>query len=208
MKLHLATGIVLAALLGACESNGDRNGGDEMRSGDRTYDRPMNTETGRTNMDYQPMSSTDARILSILHAKNMEEVEAGRLAQNRGASDDVRRYGEMLERHHSESDVNVRSTAEAAGITMLEPRDIKDLLAREKGMAASPPDPLDELRTLHGDQFDRAFAQKMLEGHRELIQIVENARPTVKHASVRDLLDRTLPTLREHEQEALRLVNR
>jgi putative membrane protein len=205
MKLITVLGV--ACLLTACGSNGD----DTSAHRDRTSGTPARTDTypkgGNTN-NVESMPSADVRILSILHAKNLEEIQIGQLAQQKGTSDDVRSFGETLVRNHTESDTMVRNTAQSANLLLLEPRDISESLAREKGMTSAPPDPMAELRDLEGAAFDRTFAQKMLAGHRELIQIVENARPNVKNSSVRDLLDRTLPTLRQHEQMAAQLANR
>jgi putative membrane protein len=192
---------------GAASDTDGLGGSREPVATGRTSD-PTSGRSGTGTRDYQPMSSADARILSILHAKNEEEVAVGNLAMERGASEDVRRFADMLVRHHSDNDAKVMQTAQTARITLIDPANMKDVLAREKGMTTPAPDPLNELRGLNGAAFDRAFARKMLDGHRELIQIVENARPTVQNDQVRQLLDETLPRLREHERTAADLANR
>jgi putative membrane protein len=162
-------------------------------------------DTGRIDITTSP----DIRILSILHAKNQEEIELGRLAQEKGLSDDVRRFGEDLVSSHSENDRRVLEVATTANATLLEQAEVKEMMRRERGASAEPaPDHLAELRALEGEAFDRAFAQKMQAGHRELIRTVEKAQERVRDENVRDLLARTLPVLREHEQTATRLASR
>jgi putative membrane protein len=151
----------------------------------------------------------EVRILSILHAKNMEEVDAGKLAQQNGGSDGVKSYGDMLVRDHTDADDKVNQTAKDAGVTLLSADEVKQMLAREKssgGAPGTPPpkpaDPLAELRNLKGAEFDRAFMDKMHAGHTELIQIVEASRSTLKDQRVTDLIDKLMPVLREHQQKA------
>ncbi|MCC6677255.1 MAG: DUF4142 domain-containing protein [Phycisphaerales bacterium] len=201
--------------------------------------------------------SPDSRILSILHAKNIEEVEMGRLARAKGASADVRRFGEELEKDHGENYRQVQSLAKSREIMLMDAEQMKQLEkgdprsadgymstheynqraepdAKAKDTLENPSkdmkhdaeakdwknpdaprdasdndgmkkDPMAELKALSGSEFDRAFADKMLKGHRELIRKVEKCRQDVS-PEVGQFLERTLTTLREHEQTAERLA--
>lgn len=152
--------------------------------------------------------SPEARILSILHAKNQEEIQIGQLAQERGVSDGAKRFGEHLVQDHTSLDQRVIEVADRARINLLDPIRTEELLAQEAGKIARPMDPVTELRDLDGSLFDRRFGEKMLDGHSQLIQIVQNARNTVRNPRVRELLDDTLPKLREHERMAREVANR
>ncbi len=158
--------------------------------------------------DAMGMSSPDVRILSVLHMKNAKEIELGKLAQQNGSSDDVKKFGEMLVRDHSACEQKVQSAAKSAGITLLSDEQTRQVLANEKGAGGPMPgtDPAAELRGLQGSDFDRAFGQKMLDGHRMLIQTVEKAQGEVRNDKVSQLLRDTLPKLREHEQMAMRIT--
>lgn len=151
------------------------------------------------------MVPPDLRVLSILHVKNEQEIQAGQLALERGTSDAVKQYGQMLVDDHTANDTKVRATAATAGLTLLEPARVKELLAREKGLTTPRPDPLEELRGLNGAEFDRRFAELMTQGHRELITLVEAAQSTVTSNEVKGLLAETLPALRHHEEMAMAL---
>lgn len=150
--------------------------------------------------------SADARILSILHAKNQEEIEIGMLATDKGESSAVRHFGEELISDHRDCDDKVRRTAAAANINLLSASETDRIMAQEKGMTTPPPSPVTELRSLQPGSFDKAFAQKMLDGHRELIRTLENSRPNLSDSRVRELVDQTLPTLRKHEKMATDLA--
>lgn len=147
----------------------------------------------------------DLRILSILHAKNEEEIRLGQLAIDHGASDAVKQYGQMLVRDHSASDTRVHAVAAQAGLALLDPAQVKEMLAREKGQASPPapvPDPLAELRALSSSAFDQRFMDLMSTGHREAITLVETALPSVTREDVRALLTETLPVLLHHAEMA------
>ncbi len=185
-----------AALVGACNSN------------DTTVNRDGRTTTSSTASSSTSSNWQDNRILSILHAKNQEEVRMGQLAQANGSSQEVRRYGERLVRDHTDADNKVMSTARSINVTLMDSSEVDRMLLREKGMSAPARDPMTDLQSMRGSDFDRAFAQKMEEGHREVIQMVESARTSAQDSRVRGLLDQLLPTLREHEKMAADLANK
>jgi len=165
------------------------------------------SDTNQPGLTQQARTPTpDARILSILHAKDRAQIEIGRLAKERGMAQEVRDYGARLERDHTDHDAKVLAAAKAAGIELMDPDETEAMFAREKG-GTPPPDVGAELRKLSGAQFDEAFSRRMHEGHRDLIDAVQDARNEVANADVRRLLDETLPSLREHEQRALTLMN-
>jgi putative membrane protein len=198
----------------AAGSDQGLGGGSQDR---RSTDSPMYNGASRPTDDAagvrNTFASADARVLSILHCKNQEEIELGRLAQQKGTSDEVRKYGEQLVRDHTENDAQVRNTASSAGITLVDTAGVKQILAREKGeksemeQSKEPKDCVAELRALNGEEFDREFAKKMQEGHREMITMLQEARTQVVDPKVRNLVDKTLPAIREHEQHAMLLDN-
>jgi putative membrane protein len=164
---------------------------------------PMATDTIALGGDL----SADTRILSILNVKDQEEVEIGRLAATNASSQDVKDYATHLIKDHTEHGAKVRSVASTAGITLMDPDQVKATIAKEKGKTLSQmKDPVAELRDLKGSDFDQKFAMKMKDGHAKLIAMVEKAQYDVKNPNVKDLLAQTLPTLREHERMAAKLT--
>lgn len=195
LKLVLPTVIASLAICGGCNRNRDDR--DNTNRQGRAVTQPSQAASLAT-------ASTDVRILSILHAKNQQEVEIGRLAAEKGASPEVRRYGEMLVRDHSSNDTKVMTVASREGISLIEPARVKESLAKEKGKDPRH-DPIAELRDLRGEEFDRRFAEMMTEGHEELIAMVESVRPKVTRTAVANLLDETLPALHHHAEMAMAL---
>jgi putative membrane protein len=162
-------------------------------------------------MDRGSMKLTDDKVLRKLHRVNMEEVQAGQLAQQKGASKDVKDYGAMLVRDHQKADQDVKAVASKLNIDV----DAKKMDADRQMKADADHQAkhdakehkMDELQKLTGRDFDRAFLQMMVNGHREAIDLVKRARNDVK-PEVKDLLDKLLPDLQRHEDKANDILNK
>jgi putative membrane protein len=93
----------------------------------------------------------------------MMEVEMGKLAQANGGSDDVRNYGKMLEKDHSEANAKLKNIAE------------KENIAIPASMLPDQKKHIDHLMMLKGKDFDKAFIPMMIEDHTK--DIAEFKRP-------------------------------
>ncbi|HEX9603497.1 MAG TPA: DUF4142 domain-containing protein [Myxococcales bacterium] len=178
---------------------------DDAKKSDTTSS-SMQTSDTRTSMKL-----TDDKVLRKLRHVNMEEVQAGQLAQQKGASKDVKDYGAMLVRDHQKADQDVKAVASKLNIDldakkMDADRQMKSD-ADHQAKREAKQHRMDELQKLTGRDFDRAFAQMMVNGHREVIEMVKSARNDVK-PEVKDLLDKLLPVLQRHEDKANDILNK
>jgi putative membrane protein len=166
-------------------------------------DQSKDMSSNATSNNKAGIYTTDSRILSILHNASEAEIKAGRLAQERGTTDAVRNFGRQLVADHTALDAKVMMRAREAGAALMTPSELE----RAAGNDPRPPaeDPVAILQGLNGTAFEEAFAQKMYQGHTELISTVEAARPNVQKPKVRQLLDETLPELRKHRDMAKNL---
>lgn len=60
----------------------------------------------------------EARLLSIIHTKNLKEIELGRLGQQRASSAGVKEYAAMMVKDHTEADSKLNTLATAEKITL------------------------------------------------------------------------------------------
>lgn len=151
-------------------------------------------------------ASENVRILSILHQKDQEEVVMGALAQRRGQSQEARSYGDMLVKDHSKHGTEVANLAADIGLPLWGEAEIQQDNERTGGMA--PDRTASALESIEDARFDREFGKAMLEGHNTVIAVLEQARPRLVDAKVRELVDRTLPALRRHADAARVLASR
>ena len=148
--------------------------------------------------DTAPAPNQEAvKVLSDLHHANQMEVEMGKLAEKRGSADAVKKFGDTLVSDHSDADKKVTELAKNQNIKL--PAENMPM-GNEKKMTA-------HLKSLQGKDFDRAFAQAMVDDHRKDISTLQSAQSKLTGTPTGDLVTELLPTLEKHEQIAMDLVN-
>src|SRR5262249_35089312 len=118
---------------------------------------------------------------------NLAEVQMGKLAQEKGASDGVRSFGKQLEQDHSAANDKAAEVAKDMGMTPpTEPN------KKQKAM-------YDRLAKLSGDKFDRAFARAMVADHKnDIREFQQEAKKSSEKPS--SYAKDELPTLQKHLQ--------
>ena len=124
---------------------------------------------------------------------NLAEVQMGQLAQEKGASEGVRSFGQTLQQDHAAGAQKASAVATQLGVSPpSEPN------KKQKAMHAS-------LAKLSGAAFDRKFASEMVKDHKKEIAEYQKAAkkqgdPAAAYAS------ETLPTLQKHLETAQALT--
>jgi putative membrane protein len=137
--------------------------------------------------------TTTADVLGTLHEADQKEVQAGKIAQKDGKSKAVRDYGQMLVKDHRAADDRVAALAQKENVDL---------------MAATPsPGPNDMGTMANGPDFDKKFAQEMLDDHRKAIVALTAARNSTTDPQLRKLLTDMLPTLEKHAAAAQKIVD-
>jgi putative membrane protein len=136
--------------------------------------------------------SPESKFLTEAVRGDLAEVKLGELAQQKGQSEGVRQFGEMLVEDHSKA---MKQTAELA----------KDLNVIPPAQpTAEQTQKHDALARLSGAEFDRQFAAEMVKGHQEEIAKYEKQAQS-GDSKVAELAEELLPTLEEHLAAAQRL---
>ena len=133
-------------------------------------------------------SKADDSFLKEAMQGDMAEVKMGQLAQQKGANDNVKRFGQTLESDHSQNLEKAKSVAQGMGITPPE-----SVNAEQKAS-------YDKLNKLSGEQFDKEFAHHMVQDHRKDISTFE--KESKKSGSVANFAQETLPVLKKHLEMA------
>jgi putative membrane protein len=135
-------------------------------------------------------SSDAVKFIEDAIRGNLAEVKMGQLAQQHGASDDVRDYGEMLAKDHGKGLEKSSSLAKTLGVTP------------PTQPSADAAKTYDQLAKLSGKEFDRQFAMHMAMDHqKEIAKYEEEARDGIS-PEVAAYARETLPTLKEHLEKA------
>jgi putative membrane protein len=119
---------------------------------------------------------------------NYAEVQMGQLAQQKGQSDDVKKFGQMLSDDHSAANQKAIDAAKSMGVTPPDGPNAKQKAEYEK------------LQKMRGAKFDREFATHMVADHEK--DIAEYKKETKQSDAAADYAKSELDTLQKHLETA------
>jgi putative membrane protein len=126
-------------------------------------------------------------------ASDMFEIQTGNMADQKGTMAQVKTFGQMLVTDHTKSSNEMKALASQKNVTL---------------PTTLPADKMQKVTTLqnqNGTAFDRQFAQMQVEAHEEAIDLYEKADNDITDTQLQAFIDKTLPVLRMHLEEAQEL---
>jgi putative membrane protein len=132
------------------------------------------------------MSSADKTFVQKATIGGLAEVEFGKLAQQKGSSDQVKQFGSRMVEDHSKANDELKQIVSSQGISAP-----TDLDAKHKSTMA-------KLDKLSGQQFDRAYMDDMVKDHKEDIALFRKESSSGKDSDLKSFAAKTLPTLEDH----------
>jgi putative membrane protein len=143
----------------------------------------------------------DATIVAIFDNANTADIETGELAAKRGSTNEVRQFGAMLARDHDMVRQQGRDLAKKLGVTPTPPAG--DQSAQEQAAV------IRRLSGLRGAEFDRAFLQREVQFHKDVIAAIEaTLLPAIKNEELRALVVKVAPAFQAHLAMAENLLTR
>lgn len=143
----------------------------------------------------------DPTIVAIFDNANSADIETGNLAAKRGSTKEVRQFGAMLARDHAMVRQQGRDLAKKLGVTPTPPKG--DQSARDQAAV------IRRLSGLHGTEFDRAFLQREVQFHKDVIAAIESTLlPAIKNQELRALVVKVTPAFQAHLTMAENLLTR
>jgi len=137
------------------------------------------------------LSAGDAKILKDMAMANMAEVEGGKLAQSKSQSSEVKAFAQQMIDDHSANLNEVKTLAQARGVTLPTEPD-----AKHKAMAA-------KLEKMSGDAFDKAYMKQAgVQDHKTVHAKLMAASKKAKDPEVKALVDKTEPVVAQHLKSA------
>jgi putative membrane protein len=121
---------------------------------------------------------------------NRAEVELGRVATERGASDSVKQFGQRMVTDHGKANDELAKVAQDKGVELP-----ADMDAKRKRLQ-------DRLAKLSGADFDREYMREMVRDHDADVKAFEREADRAKDPDVKAWAAKTLPVLKEHQQQA------
>ena len=104
-----------------------------------------NMNSGRMGQGMAGLSSQDRRFMMRAAMSDMNEIMSGRVALERAASDEVKRYAQQMIDDHTRMSDELKTLASAKGVTL--PTDVSAKMRRDMA----------KLQTMSGAEFDRMY---------------------------------------------------
>ncbi|WP_343697763.1 DUF4142 domain-containing protein [Flavobacterium sp.] len=121
---------------------------------------------------------------------NLAEIEIGKLAQQKGTTDDVKKFGKMLVDEHTKSASEVSALAKAKNFTL------------PTSLTEDGQEEYNELNKKTGLDFDKKFADMMIDGHEKAIDKLQKASKDAHDEDVKLWASNNIAGLTAHLEHA------
>jgi putative membrane protein len=135
------------------------------------------------------LGSDDTSFVKDAAKGNMTEVELGHLAVQKGASPDVKAFGQRMIRDHSKANRELATLASSKGVELPTSKSIGEDVS------------VAHLKMLSGKSFDEAYVKMMVDDHKGDVAAFEKASEGSQDPDVKHFATKTLPTLQSHLTE-------
>ena len=195
-KYRIGALVLTTAMLIACKAENrtgqpetDTTGTPAEQSAQQTSSATATT-TGVTGGTSSSLTGDDKEFISKAGMGGLAEVRMGTLALEKAASADVKQFAQRMVTDHSKANDELSQLAMAKGATL--PAELHG--DHQKAF--------EHLSMLSGAEFDKAYMKHMVEDHQKDVAEFERAAGGATDADVKAWAGKTLPTLREHLQQA------
>ncbi len=141
-------------------------------------------------------SDADRAFLEKAAQANMAEVETGKIAQQKSASEEIRRFGQKMEQDHGKTLKELQAIARNKGVDLPDGPD-------EAHQAQA-----DMLKRASGKEFDMMYVKNAgVADHKAAKALFEEGKKS-KDADIRALAAKTLPVVEHHLEMAQKMADK
>jgi putative membrane protein len=200
---QLIIAVVVVAVLGGCSTsrqqpapNADANASAAQPSAPPTA-KQAEAKHAKAVVPPPEVSSkkTNAAILDRIHQANLKEIAAGKIAETKASSTEVRAYADQLIKDHTSADQMVTATAQKMGARLRDP-------ATDRRKTANGKQAEQKLSSANGAQLDRVFLEQTSADHKKLMSELKQARDDASDDDIEALIDKIMPILQQHQDLA------
>jgi putative membrane protein len=133
-----------------------------------------------------PLVKQDRDFLEEAAHGGLFDVRAGQLAQQKAMTDEVKQFGKRMVDDHTAVNGRLQQLAQQKGLNVPQQLDKKHQ------------DKIDSLAKKTGGDFDKAYIDAMVDGHKGDVDAFDKMSKDAKDADVKAFATSTLPVLRDH----------
>ena len=181
--------LCLLGILSACNNSSNK---DAVDKADSANAQKADTNSSNANQPGTATMSVDKETSDFMVKAadgGMEEVEMGKMANQKATNQRVKNFGQMMVDDHSKAGDELKSLAGQKNVTL--PATVSN--DHQKDM--------DDMNKKTKD-FDKSYMKMMVDDHQKDISEFEKASKNTKDADVKAWVDKTLPVLRKHLDSA------
>jgi putative membrane protein len=142
-------------------------------------------------------SFTDAgEFAQALKSSGNFEIVSSALALQNSDNDEVKKFAQKMIDDHKAADQKLTDTLKQANLK--EP---------EYAMLEEQTELVQQLEPLHGARFDRSYLQDQVQGHRDVIQLIQVYTKSGDNDALKQLASSLLPAIEEHHRMAQTLMS-
>ncbi|HEY2582416.1 MAG TPA: DUF4142 domain-containing protein [Mucilaginibacter sp.] len=184
-KLTVITLIALAfGLFQACKS---KSGNGSMDSTASATDTAKKMATDTSKMSAMPMASNpDSTFATKAAIGGMAEVALGKLAASKTTNAKIKDFANMMVTDHGEANDELMGIAKTKN--MMLPMNV-DADHQKK---------IDDLSAKTGTDFDKAYVDAMIDGHKKTLDLMNDEAKNGKDADLKAFATKTAPVVQKH----------
>ena len=179
--------VIAAGLLQACSGNKSAN------SSDSTAVQTDSSKTAMVSSADSTSAMSDATFANKAAVGGMAEVALGKMAADKGASKQVKDFGNMMVMDHSKANDELKGIAQKKNMTL------------QAGLDAEHQAKSDSLSNLSGKDFDKAYVAAMVDGHKKTLALMQSEASNGKDADLKAFAAKTAPVVQHHLDEITKI---
>lgn len=181
-KLSYAMMIAVAAFAFQGCNSGTKDAKENADSLNKTKDTTTNVAaTGGI-----AVTSDDAKFATDAANGGMAEVALGKLAQQKAVNAQVKNFADMMVTDHTKANDELTAIAKEKNITLPATVD------------ADHQKKMEDLSKLSGKDFDKAYVDAMVDGHKKTLDLMQNAAKNCSDTTLKAFAAKTAPVVQMH----------
>ena len=181
-KLIYVMAVSLSALAFQACNSGNKDAKESADSMNMAKDTSTNTATtGGIAVDEE-----DSKFATEAAVGGMAEVELGKLALEKATSQQVKDFASMMVKDHGAANTELMAIAQQKNITL--PSTVDDDHKKK----------MDDLSKKTGADFDKAYVDEMVSGHKSTLKLMEDEARDGKDTDLKAFAAKTAPVVQSH----------
>ncbi|MBW4889391.1 DUF4142 domain-containing protein [Mucilaginibacter sp. HMF5004] len=182
MKKVMYVMMIATAAFAFQACNGNKDAKETADSLNKTKD----TTTNAMNTGGIAVTNDDAKFATAAANGGMAEVALGKLALTKTSNAAVKDFANMMVTDHGKANEELMAIAKAKNITL--PATVDE--DHQKKM--------DDLSKLNGTEFDKAYVDAMVDGHKKTLDLLNDEAKDGKDTELKAFAAKTAPTVKTH----------